>query len=197
MSIATCSHLFFSTRPATLLRLKMRPTHYTSATLRTENIVMFFMQCVQQVLGNQDVFTQICTNCNSACALCQILSSYPKKNSFNKYLSLPPQCGKWIKAQAAQYIMTLATRQVLTSSEPYFRLTASQELHYKQSMRGILKLNANMARQTPRRTNNKRIDKCSTRSCSPAAFSSKGEDKDKDTSLTLRNHQKAHSPMRE
>ena len=138
MSIATCSHLFFSTRAATLLRLKMSPTHSTSATLRTENIVMFFMQCVQEVLGNQDVFTQSCTNCNSVCALCQILSSYPKKNSFNKYLSLPPRCRKWIEAQAAQYITTLATRQVLTSSEPDFRLTASQELHYKQTMRGIL-----------------------------------------------------------
>ena len=118
-----------------------------------------------------------------------------KKNSFNKYLSLPPRCGKWIEAQAAQYITTLATRQVLTSSEPNSCLTASQELCYKQSTRSILKSSANMACQTPRRS--KRKDKRSTRSCSPVTFSSKDEDKDKDTSPTLRNHQKTHSPTRE
>jgi hypothetical protein len=119
--------LIFSTRAATLLPLEMRPTHYTSATLRrslaTENILMFFMQCVQEVLGNQDAFTQICTYCNSACALyCQILSSYKTKNSFNKYLSLPPRCGKWIEAQAAQDMTTLATRKVLTLSQNSIRL---------------------------------------------------------------------------
>ena len=117
-----------------------------------------------------------------------------KKKSFNKYLSLPPRCGKWIEAQAAQYITTLATCQVLTSSEPDFCLTASHKLRYKQSMKNILKLSANRARQTPRRNNSKRRDKHSTRSCSPAAFSIKGEDKDKATSRTLRNHQKTHSP---
>ena len=60
-------------------------------------------------------------------------------------------------------------------------------------MRSILKSSANRARQTPRRSGSKRRDMRSNRSCSPAAFSSKG----KDPSLTLRNHQKANSPTRE
>ena len=77
------THLFFSTRVATLLRQEMRPAQYTSATLRpplaTQNTIRFLTQCVQDVSGNQDVFTQMCTNSNSTCALCQILSSYKKK----------------------------------------------------------------------------------------------------------------------
>ena len=83
LSVATCSHLFFSTSVATLLRLEMRSTQYTSATLRcaltTENTIKFLAQCVQEdVLGNQDVFTHMCTNYNLARALRQILSSSKK-----------------------------------------------------------------------------------------------------------------------
>jgi hypothetical protein len=84
-----------------------------------------------------------------------------------------------------------------TYSEPEIHPIAWQELHYKQSMRSILKSSTNRARQTPRRSNSKRRNKHSTRICSAAAFSSKGEDKAKDTSLTLRNHQKTHFPTRE
>ena len=66
-----------------LLRLEMGFAQYTSATLRraltTENTIRFFAQCVQEdVLGNQDMITQMCTNCNSVRALHQILSSSKK-----------------------------------------------------------------------------------------------------------------------
>jgi hypothetical protein len=130
------------------------------------------------------------TNRSSACALRQILSSY-KKKSFSKYSSSLPRCVNWIEAQAAQYKTTLATQS--TCSKPEFHLTASQGLHFKQTMRGIFKSSPNRARQTPRHRSKRRA-KCSNRSCSRVALSSKGKDKDKDT---LKNHQKAHSPLRE
>jgi hypothetical protein len=109
-----------------------------------------------------------------------------KKNSFNKYLSLPPRCAIHDDTRYSQS----------TYSEPEFHPTAWQELHYKQSMRSILKSSKQGTSNTPR-SNSKRRKKRSTRICSAATFSSKGEDKDKDTSLTLRNHQKTHSPTRE
>ena len=118
LSVATCSHLFYSTSTATLLWLEMRSAQYTSATLcralTNENTIRFLAQCVQEdVLGNQDVFTQMCTNCNSTRALRQIL----QKNCYCRYSSSPPRCGKWMEAQPTQYITTLATRKVLTRSQ--------------------------------------------------------------------------------
>jgi hypothetical protein len=57
-----------------------------------------------------------------------------------------------------------------TYSKPELRLTALQELHYKQSMRSILKASTNWACQTPHRSNSKRRDKRTTRSCSSSLF---------------------------
>ena len=74
---------FFSTSAATLLQLEIRSAQYAIATLRraltTKNTIRFFVQCVQEdALGNQDIFTHICTNCNLARSLRQIFSSSKK-----------------------------------------------------------------------------------------------------------------------
>ena len=103
---------------------------------------------------------------------------------------------RWIEAQAAIHNDLRHSQSTYSKSE--FHLIDSQELHYKKSMRSISKSSVNRARQTPRRSSSSnRKDKRSHRSCSPAAFSSKGKGKDKDTSLTLRYHQKANFPTRE
>ena len=110
-------------------------TQYTSATLRRaltiENTIRFLAQCVQEdVLGNQNVFTQMYMNYNLARALRQILSS-SKKNSYCMYSSSLPQCGKWMESQPTQYITTLATRKVLTLSQKSFDCLAGTPLQKK------------------------------------------------------------------
>ena len=114
----------------------MKLAQYTSATLRraltTENTSKFFAQCVpKDVLGNQDMFTQMCTNCNSACAFHQILSS-SKKNSYCRYSTSPLRWGKWMEAQPTQYITKLATHKVLTLHENSSNCLARTSLQKKK-----------------------------------------------------------------